>query len=163
MRAEFSFSKRSSAWIWVNVCCDALLAVALVALTSYVAFDTADGLLRVGSIVMYGLAGVAATRAIWRFRYRHVLASVYVVESGGIRVNHVLGEPVVTWDQVAEADYVPVVPAYRLLAATQPEPIVLFVERSWKPSGIVNRRNQRAAECLRDGLGRKLRTRWLPW
>ncbi len=150
-RAEFGFSKLSPAWTWANVGYDAFLAVALVALTSYVAFDTTDGLLRVGAIVMYGLAGIAAARAIWRLRYRHVLGSVYVVEPGGIRLQHVPGEPVVTWDQISEADYVPAIPAYRLLATTQPQPIVLFVERSWKPSGVVSQRNKLAAERIRGG------------
>lgn len=162
-KAEFASSKLSMAWTWANIGYDALLAVVLVALTSYVAFDTTDEVLRVGAIIMYGLAGIAATRAIWRLRYRYILASVYVVEPGGIRLQHVPGEPLVTWDQISDADYAPAVPAYRLLTTTQPQPIVLFVERSWKPSGVVNRRNQLAAERIRNGLGRRLRTRWLPW
>lgn len=162
-RAEFGFSRLSSVWAWANVGYDALLAVALVVLTSYVAFDTTDDLLRVGAVAMYGVAGIAAARAIWRFRYRYVLGSVYIVEPGGIRLLHVPGEPVVTWAQISEAEYVPAIPAYRFLTRDQVRPIVLFVDRSWTPSSVVNHRNQLAAQCIRAGLGVRLRKRWVPW
>lgn len=142
---------------------DAVLAVVLVAVTSYVAFDTSDRLLKGGAVVMYGLAGIAAARAVWRFRYRQVVKSVYAVEHSGIRVQHLPSEPFIAWDQIVKAEYVPVIPAYRLLASGQTKPIVLFVERSWDLSGVTNRRNQLAAQYIRVGMGPRLSTRWVPW
>jgi len=163
LNAEYSFCRRSSVWVWANVTYDALLATLLVIVTSYVVLDTTDPLFRIGAVVMYGIAGIAVSRVLWRLKYWYVTTSVYVVEADGIRLVHLPGSPLVRWDQISEAEYVPVIPAFRLQVMNHQQPIVLFVERSWNPSGRANRRNQLAAQRIGTGLGGRLRKRWLPW
>lgn len=161
LQSQFSYTRWSVSLSWLSVFLEGFLALLLISFSTLVVSRSADYSLRIATVVTFLAAGVAISRVIWKVRYRRVMSCVYAVEENGVWLQHLPGQHWVAWDEIEVGEYVPLVPAYRLLGSNKDLPIVLFVEKGWRRTGV-NARNALAAERIRAGLGRKLHTRWFP-
>lgn len=161
--ADFSYSQLSRAWTHINVVSDLVFAFAFSAIASYAIGDAVAPILILGGMVMFYVSFLFLVRAYWRIRYRYVMRAQYLVEPNGIVIRSNDSKEVVGWENIAFAEYLPLLPAYRLTTHPNSQPVVLFVMSSWRPTSQINRRNVAAAKLLRAGLGYRLKTRWLPW
>jgi hypothetical protein len=149
--------------IWFGIAYDLMFACVLVALTTYVTRNTSDLFLRIGAVALYAVAAISAAHAIWKIRYRHIIAIDFLLDQEGIRRAGAIEDPVVPWGGISRGEYLPTILMYRLWVADSPQPIIVPVGRGWLPNGALNRRANLAIQYVTEGIGNRLETRWLPW
>ncbi len=157
--AEFTFSKVSA---YLEVVIETLLACALLLLASYVIGDVTGLVLWFGVLAVYGAGIIFLSRVLLRLRYRYILDIRYVVGRDGISVEENGAQEILNWNEFAKAEYMPIITTYRLWAAGKARPVVL-IAIGGLPGAQTDRRNRLAGSLLKDGLGNRLKSRWLPW
>lgn len=161
---DFRFTKWAKVSVFADVVVSLICAVFFVVLASYVAFADVDrdaviwlgvGVLCYGAIIYF-------SRVFFPVKYRHLLRSGYVVSDTGITVHANGGQRSIGWEDFTTADYLPLIPIFRLSAAGLPEPIVLFMIGDVYPSEA-NDKRKRATSLILERLDSRLRIRWVPW
>lgn len=157
--AEFKLSKISS---YLEVVFESLLACALLLLATYVIGDVRGFTLWLGMFAIYGGGVIFLSRVLLRLRYQYILDIRYVVGRDGISVEEDQTQKTFKWNEFTKAEYLPIVTVYRLWVAGQTRPVVLIAIGGF-PGGKMDRRNKIAGDLIRQGLGNRLKKRWLPW
>jgi hypothetical protein len=142
-----------------------LLSVIFMAvLTSYVFKGIpADLYVRLGVLAMYYVMIVCISRVYMRFRYVYALDSVYTLDGRGVTIRQPEVDKHVAWEEFTRAEYLPVIPLFRLYSPMLPNPVVLFAIVRLTAQRSDNWRTKETKELLKQGIGRNFTTRWLPW
>ena len=157
--AEFRWSKFSA---YLEVVVESLLACALLLLASYAIGDVTGFILWMGGLAIYGAGVIFLSRVLLRLRYRYILDIRYVVRHDGIAVEQDRTQEIFKWNDFVKAEYLPILTTYRLWVAGRSRPVVL-IAIGGVPGGKLDQRNSLARGLLKEGLGNRVKTRWLPW
>jgi hypothetical protein len=159
---EFAIFEMSKISGFLEIAFEFLTGFALLAIASYVVGDVKGFGLWFGLLAMYGAAGIAFSRVLFRLRYRYILGIRYVVGADGIAVEEDGTKERFNWSDFSRAEFLRLTPTYRLWVAGQSRPIVLIAVGGL-PGGRLDRRNKLAESFLKQNLGTRLKTSWLPW
>lgn len=147
----------------VDCIAETMIAGLLLGIAGYAVTIVDTPTLWLGCVAMMYGGAVALSRVALRLRYLHILDLGYAVTRDGITVESSHDTKFIAWHEMDRAEYLPVIPAYRLTATKLEKPILVFAIRGWNHRSPNERRLASAVDSIKSGLRNRLKTRWLPW
>ncbi len=140
-----------------------ILAAFLFSMATYV-IGLADELtLWLGILAMYCGTGIALSRVLFRARYWRNLQTNYSIDHAGVSIDVSGSEAKLAWRDFDRAEYLTLIPAYRLSASSLRNPLVILAIRGWSPGSAGEQRKLLTKRFLEQGFSQRLVTRLLPW
>jgi hypothetical protein len=160
---RYSFSPKIQISMVVDSIFESLFGVIFLSMATYI-IDSVDTVtLWLSVLAMYSVAGIALSRVLFRARHWRSLQTNYSMDPAGVSIEAAGSEARLTWGDFDRAEYLTLIPAYRLSASKLQHPLVILAIGGWNPRSASEQRKQLTKRFLEQGLNQRLVTRWFPW